>query len=98
MKKYLFLLVLAFTVNPLGAVGVADIPEIQRVTLEINEDIRQLNQFVALLTDLANNGFQIPVIGSTQTVNVTAIQRQGLIAKYQDLLTKLKADVNAMPQ
>lgn len=98
MKKYIFGLALVFMIKPLGAVGVADIPAIKLAAIQLNETVGELIRFVALLDELSTNNFQIAVLGSTQTVTITNAQKQGLIARYQDLKTRLIADVNSFPQ
>lgn len=98
MKKLILagLCLLAFTLKA-EALGVADIPDIYNAAGVLFNHATDLYRFAAHLNELSQASFQINVIESTQAVVPSNLQKQGLIAKYQDLKAQLVTDLQALP-
>lgn len=99
IKKIIFLSALTFLsfAFKAQAVGVSDVPTIRSVVAALSSDIAALQKLSDQLQILVDNGFEVPVADSTQTVTLTNLQKQGLIAKYQDQKAILVVHFNQLP-
>lgn len=98
MKKIIFaFLILSSLSFKAQAVGVSDIPTIRSVAAALSSDVAALQRLADQLQILADNGFEVAVADSTQTVTLTNLQKQGLIAKYQDIKSVLVIHFNQLP-
>lgn len=99
MKKIwiLILLVFGLTLNMIQAAGVSDIPTIQSVAAELSSDVAVLQRLADQMKILADNNFTVTIQESTQTVTLNNAQKQGMIAKYQDIKAQMVAHFNLLP-
>lgn len=96
-KLALTLIILSSFCFKAQAVGVSDIDAIVAGTLLIEQDILLMKRLAHQLVALRETNFVLTVADSTQTVTLSALQKQGLIAKYQDLKAQLATDFNQLP-
>lgn len=80
------------------AVGISDIDSMVRSVDAVYQDAISLRNFAGRIVQLRDDGFQIGVLGSTQTIALNNQQKQGLLAEYRNLINKLEADIQALPQ
>lgn len=99
MKKLFFILIVSpfIVVGSASAVNINDIDEIYNKSAQIVKTAHELLSFAAKLTALQAKNFEVPIAGSTETVTVTNLQKQKLLDKYNNLKTKLQADLDALP-
>jgi hypothetical protein len=98
MKKIIFTIGILFAFSlKAQATGIADIGTIADAASRLSADAAQMSQFARQLLEYNSNGFIFTVDGSTQTVALTPLQKQGLIAQYQNLKAQMAADFQLLP-
>ena len=98
MKKLILFLILFLTLTiRVLAVNINDIDAIVTASYTITTDADRLLRFSLKLKELRDKNFEFEVADSTQVVNITNAQKQGLLVRYNELKAQLQADINQLP-